>query len=1533
MAGRSFSQGAVWKQVSAVASVLLLVPYVPASAGDVSRQNGEGGAGPVAGAPVAQAFPDPPLMDPTGSPVSAGNALAGVPLHFEPNLGQMHLDVKFTARASGYTLFLTSEEAVFVVPQPRNVSEDDDPEIDVLAANPNNGAPHGRFRESATVEHVVVRMQFVDANSEARFAGESPGPGKSNYFLGSDPARWATDVPHYARVVIYDLWPGIDAVFYGTPERAVEYDFVVHPGADPAAVSLAFEGAPLRLEVDGALVMDAGNAELRQPPPFTYQHDRNARVEVASGFRLSDHGVVRFWVGAHDPAKPIVIDPVVLGFSSYVGGNDDDDAEGIAVDAQGSAYITGSTISANFPAMNPYRSSLAGGWDVFVTKLAPAGDALVYSTYLGGSGSDFGRGIAVDADGNAYVTGGTASTNFPTKNAYQSGRLGGWDAFVTKLSAAGNDLDYSTYLGGSLGGGFSEAGHGIAVDASGSAYVTGIASSANFPTKNALQGFNGQNHDAFVTKFMPTGNELAYSTFLGGSNSDWGNGIAVGPGGHAYVTGFTSATNFPTRNPFQANQPGWDAFVSKLAPTGDSLAYSTYLGGNDDESGEGIAVDVSGSAFVTGDTESADFPTPNAFQPTRPAFRAAFVAKFTTTGSGLAYGTFLGGGSSSAGKGVAVDAGGHAYVVGDTSSTDFPTRNASQASSGGARDAFITKFVPAGSGVVYSTYLGGSGSENGNGIALSGGGYAYVAGATRSTNLPTQNAFQPTLAGGRDTFVTKLVVPELLGATMRIDTRPACAASGATCPLSTLGFSNAVVQDAGDAPFFVELPMGDLDAHMDRACSVTDTCDHWFKLDMTINGTVPARHGLELPVARLRWLDGNGIWQPEGGVDVEGRVTLSSGGALLELPSFVHLPVDAFADARPGAFGPTLAIRIEPAENPWDPNGAKWDIDVDAAEVQLVARPVIFVHGWTRRAHETNYSDDSGGWQTAFIQAFRTQSLADFGQDPWEAHGDWGLTWFAYHKKQDFRKSAWEDLHTQVRRVREEAGFTKGVDLVTHSMGGLVSRYFVEPEEFKQSARIDRIVTIGTPHLGSELADWKVRATDAKQPDGAPGRDRYYLGNNNQNVCKAGCGTALARWNEWWRDTIQANRFHADPSNLTPMMADFELKKVDEGNGNPVLDDLNADVGAEGVDYFFIAARAKRWGGHLDGDGTVSVDSATLNHRSGVCQETVKLDAKRLKAHNAARRDPRVRALVYGFLTGFASPCEASGDVSLVSGAQADRSFSTTKQSAVLTRPDRILDQRSHAGPRSPLVATSGTMAVQWNLTAVVNATFLFTSERWALTNATFAVVAPDGRRSTPDGGDVPEAFWESTFDDEESLDALDVHLEGPSDGIWTIEVVGLAEDVVLDAQAEIESAYELTVDRTRPVVLLQPVVIEAALLDQGAPMTTASVTGRIMELDAGNEWVLAFHDDGEGKDRAPGDGVFAAEFTPILSGEHGLFVDATSGNIARRVVHGFSVLTHAEEARSRCLVSFIQDPSHAPMGESFVADWLLKCATDGSQP
>jgi hypothetical protein len=607
----------------------------------------------------------------------------------------------------------------------------------------------------------TVRLGFEGAEKSAALEGQRPLAGRANFLTG-DVDRWRLGVPLFGKIAYRNLYPGIDMVFGGSG-RDLKSEFLVAPGADPSRIALRYvsAGEP-RIEDDGSLWIPVNGEPFREQAPLVYQERDGRRLLVESRFRLAPNGALSFELGAYDRSLPLVIDPV-LSYSTLLGGSGLDSATAIAVDSSGSAYVAGFTSSYDFPTTNASQSYNAGSNDVFVTKLNAAGNGLIYSTYIGGSGDDRAYGIAVDASGNAYVTGSTTSQNFPVRYALQSRLLGSRNAFVVKLSPAGNLMDYSTYLGGSG----ADYGYSIAVDGSGNAYVVGDTTSLNFPATGFQKGFHGV-QDAFVAKVSADGSHLVYSTYLGGSNTDHGAAIAVDAGGTAYVTGSTYSTDFPTMAPFQSHLAGGeDAFIARLNASGTALIFSTYLGGSNGvvsypETGQGIALDGQGNAYVAGVTSSVDFPLLNAMQSSLDGWLDAFVTKVNSSGA-LMYSTYLGGSGVDVGNAVAVDSSGSAYITGYTYSTDLPVVAALQSTIGGDCDAFLAKLSPAGNSLAYLSYLGGNGSDNGAAVALDPTGAVYVAGWTLSTNFPLENAYQTVNAGNFGAFVTKVTFAQLPG--------------------------------------------------------------------------------------------------------------------------------------------------------------------------------------------------------------------------------------------------------------------------------------------------------------------------------------------------------------------------------------------------------------------------------------------------------------------------------------------------------------------------------------------------------------------------------------------------------------------------------------------------------------------------------------------------------------------------------------------------------------------------------------------------
>lgn len=622
-----------------------------------------------------------------------------------------------------------------------------------------------------TGQPLILRIRLIGAEPAPAAAGLDLQRGVVNYLLGDDPTLWTTGVPTYGRVAYQGVYPDIDLVYYGAGGD-LEYDFMVGPGADPGVIRFELDGAD-RIELDdaGDLLVWTADREVRLRRPVLYQDVNGARHEVDGGYALvtaplgddrdsrpSDVGLPQLGFSIGTYDPTLpLVIDPVLVYSTYLGGSGTDVGNGIAVDRDGNAYLAGETQSSNFPTASPFQAARAGGQDVFIAKFYADGSDLAYATYLGGSGGDYANGIAVDRDGHAYVIGTTSSTNFPTVGPVQEAYGGG--SSDAFIAKLEGDGSGLAYAT-YLGGSADDEGYAIAVDDDGNAYVTGYTASANFPTARPLQAARGGPNDAFVAKLNADGERMVYATYLGGSGGESGNGIAVDRDGRAHVTGETSSTNFPTARPLQAALGGGkDAFVAKLDDDGNRLDYATYLGGAADDQGRSIAVDRDGRAYVAGTTESTSFPTVRPLQATNGGGKDAFVAKLNDEGDRLAYSTHLGGSAADEGYGIAVDRGGNAYVVGKTASSNLPTQQPLQPTNGGGEDAFVAKLNDDGTDLAYGTYLGGSGADSGRGIAADDDGNAYVAGQTASTNFTVSSPYQPANGGGSDAFVARIADP------------------------------------------------------------------------------------------------------------------------------------------------------------------------------------------------------------------------------------------------------------------------------------------------------------------------------------------------------------------------------------------------------------------------------------------------------------------------------------------------------------------------------------------------------------------------------------------------------------------------------------------------------------------------------------------------------------------------------------------------------------------------------------------------------
>jgi len=735
---------------------------------------------------VPVASPSPMLVKsaPTVAAPSAA-ALEHLPLYFVANHGQTDPQVDFYVPGKDNTIYFSPNGLTFAFTSAASPS----------VAVPAQGAPiAGEARPDLRVnepapqagQRWAIKLDFVGANPGVQPQGEDQTAAVFSYFKGQ-PGQWQAGVPSYAQLRYPNLWSGIDLVYSGQGSQ-MKYEFEVQPGADPAQIQLAYRGASaLRLTSDGQLEVSTPLNSFRDAAPVAYQMKDGQRVPVEMSYTLNaavgagpaaTFGY-NFHLGPYDHSLPLVLDPTIFVYAGYIGGANYDDAQAIAVDRLGNAYITGYTSSdqTSFPVKVGPELTFGGSYDAFVAKVNAAGTALVYAGYIGGSGYDYGYGISVDGQGNAYVTGSTNSdqTTFPVKIGPSLTYGGGnADAFVAKVNAAGTALDYAGYIGGDV----DDYGYAIAVDGHGAAYITGATDSdqTSFPVKAGPGLTYSGGNDAFVAKVDPSGSALTYAGYIGGVDIDQGNGIAVDGGGNAYITGYTVSdqNTFPVKvGPaliFEGGTMFGDAFVAKVNTAGTALIYAGYIGGQGEDAGNGIAIDSHGAAYVTGNTTSDQtllhFPVKVGPDLTYNggAHGDAFVAKVNSAGSSLDYAGYIGGANDDFGLGIAVDTAGNAYVTGATFSdqTTFPVKAGPDLTYNGGNafggDAFVAKVNAAGSALTYAGYIGGSGPDNGRGIAVDSAGNAYITGDSGSdqNSFPVKVGPGLTYNGGRDAFVAKI---------------------------------------------------------------------------------------------------------------------------------------------------------------------------------------------------------------------------------------------------------------------------------------------------------------------------------------------------------------------------------------------------------------------------------------------------------------------------------------------------------------------------------------------------------------------------------------------------------------------------------------------------------------------------------------------------------------------------------------------------------------------------------------------------------
>ncbi len=707
-----------------------------------------------------------PSSMPSATKSSVAQHYGRLPLVFEPNRGQADKDVLFLAASTEQRIELKRSSAVV------------------------------KFADGFQIE-----METVGGRTPRLVQGLDQTEGLSSYFIGNAPSKWHTGIPNYRRVEYLDIYPGVNLIFYGQRSH-LEYDIVLAAGVDPGQVQLNFQGATsIETTKGGDLLIRSKGGTVLQRKADAYQIIGGRKVQVEAAYRRTGSGGVRLSLSGYDRHEPVVVDPILV-YSTYVGEikpvpSPLDEAEAIAVDGDGNAYLAGTH----------WQENGSSNAVAFVSKLSPDGSTILYTAHVGGSNTDQCYAVAVDSNQNAYITGYTTSIDFPTVNPFQRSLEGSEDAFIAKLSSDGTSLVYSTYLGDGA------SGSGIAVNANGNAYVTGGTGSSDFPLLMPFQSTYGGGGDAFVTKMSTDGASLVFSTYLGGSGAEVPGHIAIDADQNVYVIGSTTSTDFPVALAYQATLRGsQNVYVTEFAADGQTLVYSTYLGGSGTDTGTGIAVDSLGAAYITGATKSSNFPTKNPLQSAL-MFEDAFVTKISPGGSQLSYSTYLGGTALDQGNDVAVDSSGNAYVVGRTYSDNFPMAYPLQGTNAGYSSGFASKISADGGTLDYSTYLGstGDGNDEALGIAVDSSGAAYVGGYTSGTNFPTTSGSAQSPGFPTAGFVTKIA-----------DSPSPCDYSGVPATLD-LG-SNATI--------------GSLSVITGSQCSwIASTNQFWFSITSADTGT------------------------------------------------------------------------------------------------------------------------------------------------------------------------------------------------------------------------------------------------------------------------------------------------------------------------------------------------------------------------------------------------------------------------------------------------------------------------------------------------------------------------------------------------------------------------------------------------------------------------------------------------------------------------------------------------------------------------
>ena len=742
-----------------------------------------------------------PLTQPTGSSLGTASlkvqaAFGRMPLYFIANQGQMDGRVAYYVQGKRQSLYFTAEGITLILDdagQPASegrgrdaggpMATDRKHKPQDMRPTPPGGddrTPCLAVPLASSLNRWVVRLDFVGANRGVRPVGQDETGAKVSYFKGK-PGEWHTDLPTYSKIIYPGLWPGIDLVYSGDVNR-LKYEFVVHPGADPGRIRLAYSGTKaLSLHASGELEIETPSGVLRDKAPAGYQEIDGRRVPVAAGYRLENSGAppdsglsaatshYGFRLGAYDRSCDLVIDPEMIISCGYIGGAGEDGGYGVAVDSAGSIYIVGDTGSteSTFPETVGPDLIQNGGSDAFIAKINAAGTGLVYCGYIGGAGDDYGNGLAVDGSGAAYVVG-VANSNeasFPVAGGPDLTYNGGlYDAYIAKVNPAGTSLAYCGYIGGS---GDDET-FGVAVDGSNNAYVAGLTDSTQttFPVSVGPDLTQNGGYDGFIAKVNASGAGLGYCGYIGGNAYDSVNNLYADSSGVLYLVGVTESTEltFPVSvGPDLSHNGNYDAFVAKLNAAGTSLLCCGYIGGSASDSAYGIVADGLGNAYIGGSTKSTEGTFPVLVGPdlTQNGDRDAFVAEVQASGIGLVFCGYIGGVGIDWGRDVAVDKAGNIYICGYAGSTEttFPVLIGPDPTQNGGTDAFVAKILPGGARLGFCGYIGGVADDTGTRIVLDAAANIYLVGCTYSTESTFPATVGPDLTqnGGMDAYVAKLV--------------------------------------------------------------------------------------------------------------------------------------------------------------------------------------------------------------------------------------------------------------------------------------------------------------------------------------------------------------------------------------------------------------------------------------------------------------------------------------------------------------------------------------------------------------------------------------------------------------------------------------------------------------------------------------------------------------------------------------------------------------------------------------------------------